>query len=170
MNTQIRFISRSEPSGLSAILLSALWVLSLAGAVGQAVTGQQVFDLLVGFSGLAFMLGLMWVLGRAKSPANELARQGIQTWVFITPSLPGITDVRAMIQALPADIPVYLDKLRLEAGSKNTVHFLKYLGRYYPSLKPRYLKLIETGSDPYYQELKETYCNNQRIKFVFGEA
>lgn len=102
--------------------------------------------------------------------ANELARQGIQTWVFITPALPGITDVKAMIQALPADIPVYLDKLRLEAGGGNTERFLKHLDRYYSSLKPRYLKLIETGSDPYYQELKEMYCNDQRIKFVFGEA
>ncbi len=102
--------------------------------------------------------------------ANELARQGIQTWVFITPALPGLTDVRVMIQSLRPEIPVYLDKLRLEAGWENTVRFLKHLDRYYPSLKPRYLKLIETGSDPYYQELKEIYRNNQRIKFVFGEA
>lgn len=102
--------------------------------------------------------------------ANELARQGIQTWVFITPTLPGITDVKAMIQALPAETPIYLDKLRLEAGGGNTERFLKHLDRYYPSLKPRYLQLIETGSDPYYQELKEMYCYDQRIKFVFGEA
>jgi DNA repair photolyase len=102
--------------------------------------------------------------------ANVMARQGIQTWVFITPALPGITDVKAMIEALPVEIPVFLDKIRMEAGGRNTRRFLKHLDRYYPSLKARYRKIIETGSDPYYQELKEMYCNDQRIKFIFGEA
>ncbi len=102
--------------------------------------------------------------------ANELARQGIQTWVFITPVLPGITDVGAMITALPADTPVFLDKVRLSPEGRNTRRFLKYLDAAHPSLRSRYQRIVETGSDPYYQELKERYSTDARVKFVFGES
>ncbi len=101
---------------------------------------------------------------------NELARQGIQTWVFITPVLPGITDVAAMIKALPTDTPVFLDKVRLSPGGRNTRRFFKYLETNHPSLKTRYQKIIETGSDPYYSELKARYAAESRVKFVFGES
>lgn len=101
--------------------------------------------------------------------ANELARQGIQTWVFITPVLPGITDVKTMIDALPGDIPVFLDKLRLDSGSAFKQRFFDYLDAWYPSLEPRYRKIMQDGDDPYYQELKEMYRDHPRVKFVFGE-
>jgi DNA repair photolyase len=41
----------------------------------------------------------------------------IETWVFITPVLPGITDVKTMVDALPENTPVYVDKLGLDLGS-----------------------------------------------------
>ncbi len=102
--------------------------------------------------------------------ANELARRGIITWVFITPVLPGITDVEAMVRALPETVPVFIDKLRLQAGTPSARRFFDYLKAHYPSLEPRYRALMAEGTDPYYAELKAAYENEPRVKFVFGEA
>lgn len=102
--------------------------------------------------------------------ANELIRQGIQTWVFITPVLPGITDVKRMVDALPESTPIFLDKLRLAADSPFKERFFKYLGSYTPHLEPRYRKLMQTGTDSYCQELKDLYRDEPRVSFVFGEC
>ncbi len=102
--------------------------------------------------------------------ANELARQGIQTWVFITPILPGITDVKTMVDALPVDMPIFLDKLRLDSNSAFKQRFFKHLIAYHPSLEARYRKIMQEGTDPYYQELKDLYQDDSRVKFVFGES
>lgn len=101
---------------------------------------------------------------------NELVRLGIQTWVFITPVLPGITDVKRIVDALPGDIPIFLDKLRLDATSAFRQRFFAFLSTYDPSLEPRYHELMQKGTDPYYQELKEIYKDEPRVKFVFGEC
>jgi DNA repair photolyase len=101
--------------------------------------------------------------------ANELARLGINTWVFITPVLPGITDVKAMIAALPETMPVFLDKLRLDFSSMFEQRFFEYLSASYPELESRYRALQREGTDPYYEELKEMYRGEARVKFVFGE-
>ena len=100
--------------------------------------------------------------------ANELAQLGIPTQVFITPVLPGITDVPAMISVLPESMPVFLDKLRLEVGSVAENRFFDYLKSYYPELESRYRALVREGTDPYYQELHERYRDEPRIQFVFG--
>jgi DNA repair photolyase len=101
--------------------------------------------------------------------ANELVRLGLQTWVFITPVLPGITDVNKMIDALPGDTPVFLDKLRIHPEGALSRRFFAFVDAYDPSLKSRYQNLMQTGDDPYYQELKELYQYDSRVKFVFGE-
>ena len=102
--------------------------------------------------------------------ANMLARLGIPTWVFITPVLPGITDVKTMIDALPAHMPVFLDKLRLDSDSAFKQRFFIQLKANYPSLELRYRRLMQTGADPYYQELREMYQAEPRVKFVFGDC
>jgi DNA repair photolyase len=101
--------------------------------------------------------------------ANELAHLGINTWVFITPVLPGITDVKTMIDALPKELPVFLDILRLDPGSLSEKRFFDYLRAYFPELESRYRCLLCEGTDPYYAELKEMYQSEPRVKFVFGE-
>jgi DNA repair photolyase len=101
--------------------------------------------------------------------ANELARLGINTWVFITPVLPGITDVKAMVNALPENMPVYVDKLRLDSGSVAERRFFEYIRTYYPELESRYRTLMRADTDPYYAELKEMYQGESRVQFVFGE-
>lgn len=100
--------------------------------------------------------------------ANRLVRLGVRTQVFITPVLPGITDVPAMIEVLDEKIPVFLDKLRLEAGSIAERLFFKYLENNYPDLELRYRASVKEGTDPYYQELVERYQGNPRVQFVFG--
>ncbi len=102
--------------------------------------------------------------------ANELARLGIETWAFITPVLPGITDVKAMVDALPENMPVYLDRLRLDLGSAIERRFFDYLRIAYPELEGRYRTLMREGADPYYAELREMYQGEARVKFVFGES
>jgi DNA repair photolyase len=101
--------------------------------------------------------------------ANELAKLGINTWVFITPVLPGITDVKTMIDALPENMPVFLDKVRLDFGGMFAQRFFEYLRTCYPELEPRYRALLHEGTDPYYEELKEMYRDDPRVEFVFGE-
>lgn len=103
------------------------------------------------------------------STVNELTRLGILTQVFITPVLPGITDVKRMINSMPGEIPVFLDKLRLNPNSAFKQRFFEFLKVYDPSLESRYLHIMKEGTDPYYQELKEMYQDEPRVRFVFGE-
>lgn len=100
---------------------------------------------------------------------NKLAQLGITTWVFITPVLPGITDVKMMIDALPESVPVFIDRLRLDKGCAYERRFFKYLKTYYPELEARYRTLMQEGTDPYYEELKGEYQDGSRVKFVFGD-
>ena len=101
--------------------------------------------------------------------ANKLISSGLTVWIFITPVLPGITDVHAMIANLPQKTPIFLDKLRLEPGSDSERRFFKLIKDHYPELEKRYRKMISAGTDSYYQELKETYRDQTQVKFIFGE-
>ncbi len=74
-----------------------------------------------------------------------------------------------MINALPENMPVFMDQLRLDVGSVSERHFFEHLRTYYPELEARYRTLMREGTDPYYAELKEMYRDESRVKFVFGE-
>jgi len=82
--------------------------------------------------------------------------------------LPGITDVKMMIDSLPQRMPIFLDRLRLDFGSESEQRFFEYLKINYPELEMRYRAMMREGTDPYYQELKEEYQDEMRVKFVFG--
>ena len=99
--------------------------------------------------------------------ANQLASMGVNTWVFITPILPGITDVEGMIDALDDSIPVYLDGLRLTPGSAGERRFFSFLATAYPELETRYRALVTEGTDPYYEYLRERYDTDPRVSLVF---
>lgn len=100
---------------------------------------------------------------------STLVRMGIRAWAFITPVLPGITDVQAMVAALPPSVPVYIDRLRLRPEGASTDRLLAYLRLFHPHLESRYRLLAETGTDPYYDELHELCRREPRVKYVFGE-
>ncbi len=59
--------------------------------------------------------------------ANRLHSMGIKVWTFITPILPGITNIIKMVENLNTDIPVFLDKVRLEKGSNSAKSMLAYI-------------------------------------------
>lgn len=97
--------------------------------------------------------------------ANELHRMGINVWTFITPILPGITDVDLMINALDQDIPVFLDKVRIGKNTGPTLE--KYIRHNYPQLVSTYKQIINNNMDVYYDQVREKWCEDQRVKFVF---
>ncbi|OKP94396.1 radical SAM protein [Paenibacillus sp. P46E] len=97
--------------------------------------------------------------------ANELHRKGINIWAFITPILPGITDVDLMIHALDKDIPVFLDKVRIGKNTGPTLD--KFIGNHYPQLAGTYKEIINNNTDVYYDQIREKWYGDQRVKFVF---
>ena len=99
--------------------------------------------------------------------ANALHEQGIKVWAFITPILPGITDVNKMIGSLNKDIPIFLDKLRIEKDSIPMQKMLEYINNKYPKLKSIYEDIIFNDTNEYINELRNTWKNNSRVKFVF---
>jgi DNA repair photolyase len=99
--------------------------------------------------------------------ANTLHEQGLKVWCFITPVLPGITNVHKMIGSLNKDIPVFLDKLRIEKESKPEKKMLEFINNKYPKLKAVYEDIIFNDRDKYINELRNIYKNDARVKFVF---
>jgi DNA repair photolyase len=92
---------------------------------------------------------------------------GITVWAFITPILPGITDVNKMIGSLNEDIPVFLDQLRIEKGTIPMEKMLEYINNKYPNLKTTYEDIIFNNTNEYISELRNTWKNDHRVKFVF---
>lgn len=99
--------------------------------------------------------------------ANKLHKNGIKVWCFITPILPGITDVEKMIANLDNEIPVFLDKLRLEKGSISANKMIEFINNNYHKLKTTYDDIILNDKNEYIDELRNTYKNSSRVKFVF---
>lgn len=100
--------------------------------------------------------------------ANALQERGVTVWAFITPVLPHITDVDAMIGALHPDIPVYLDKLRVMTAGGQDRRVWDYVARHYPHLKERYRAILYQGDESYYQEMVRAYRDDPRVTFVFA--
>jgi hypothetical protein len=130
-------------------------ILEEARRVGQFKDDRELFE------GVNYMSPEL-----PKDHMIELSQMGINIWVFITPVLPGISDVETVINALPASMPVFLDKLRLDSGSVPERRFFEYLKTYYPELESRYRTLGREDTDPYYEELEEMYQDESRVKFV----
>lgn len=99
--------------------------------------------------------------------ANKLHGLGIKVGAFITPILPGITDVNAMIDKLHNDIPVFLDKLRIDKTSKSGEKMINYITEKYPQLKETYENILYNDSNDYINNLRETWKENTRVNFVF---
>lgn len=100
--------------------------------------------------------------------ANYIFEQGIKVWTYITPVLPGITDVEEMISRLNKNIPIFLDELRIEKNSIQMEKMLEYINVYYPKLEKTYENMILNNENQYIDLLREKYRNSNRIKFVFN--
>ncbi|MDR0325301.1 MAG: hypothetical protein LBI19_04295 [Oscillospiraceae bacterium] len=99
--------------------------------------------------------------------ANNLVGNGVPVWVFITPVLPYIMDVEEIIDALNADIPIFLDKLRIEADTIQADKLKKFIRQHYPEYIDQYNKVINENDERYYDELTSKYASNSRIKILF---
>jgi DNA repair photolyase len=99
--------------------------------------------------------------------ANKLHEQGIKVWAFITPILPGITDVNKMIGSLNKDIPVYLDKLRIEKDSIPKIKMMEFINKRHPELNSMYEEIINNDNNNYIEELRNQWKDSTRVKFVF---
>lgn len=100
--------------------------------------------------------------------ANYIFEQGIKVWTYITPVLPGITDVEEMISRLNKNIPIFLDELRIEKNSIQMEKMLEYINVYYPKLEKTYENMILNNENQYIDLLRKKYRNSNRIKFVFN--
>ena len=98
--------------------------------------------------------------------ANKLFNEGANVWVFITPILPYIMDVEEIISALNPNIPIYLDKLRVENNIQIN-NIMEYIKRSYPKYTQKYNEIINGNNDEYFNEIKKQYINNERIKILF---
>lgn len=99
--------------------------------------------------------------------ANKLHEQGIKVWAFITPILPGITDVNKMIRSLNKDIPVYLDKLRIEKDSIPKKKMMGFINKRHPQLNYMYEEIMNNDNNNYIEELRNEWKDSPRVKFVF---
>ncbi len=102
--------------------------------------------------------------------ANRLHRQGVAVWAFLTPVLPGIMDVDAMIGALDPEIPVYLDKLRLLPGGRQADDIARMVHERYPQHDGLYRGILREGDERYCDELRARYGGDPRVRFVFDQA
>lgn len=99
--------------------------------------------------------------------ANELAEQGIDVWVFITPILPYLMDIDSMISAIDPKIPVYLDKLRVMTKGNQNIKMYNWIQRNFPKYKYKYYDILFNGNETYYKDIYEKYKDNKRITFMF---
>jgi DNA repair photolyase len=102
------------------------------------------------------------------SLANELHRRHIKVWAFISPVLPGITDVHAIMRELPKEMPVWLFDLQQPIHKAVGRSVLAYVARRHPELINDYQMIIRGYPDPYYQSLRAEYSHDQRVKFPYN--
>ncbi|MFE4709792.1 radical SAM protein [Paenibacillus sp. NPDC056722] len=126
------------------------------------------FTLLLGLSNLQQLKKIDdYTLLSNIQTANELHRMGIRVWAFITPILPGITNVELMMNALDKDIPVFLDRVRLKKDTKPAMTVESFIHNHHPELANQYQDIIYNDADIYYDQVREKWSGDQRVKFVF---
>ena len=99
--------------------------------------------------------------------AKELYRRRIKVWAFISPVLPGITDVHAIMRELPEEMPIWLFDLQQPIHSNVGRNVLGYMARKYPKLRNDYQKIIGGNPDPYYESLRTEFARDPRVKFPY---
>jgi DNA repair photolyase len=96
------------------------------------------------------------------STLKKLKENGIRTWAFIGPILPGLTDLDMIFKDLNGLVDhVMIDKLNLKKGTWERLE--PFMARNYPKLLPLYRALYRGNSDAYHEilnkagELKNKY-------------
>ncbi len=84
---------------------------------------------------------------------SELSENGINTWVFLGPVMPYITDAVALIDAVADVRPNYVlvDRLRIKDGVWDNVK--EFIHMFDPGLLPAYERIFLNGDAAYYNEI-----------------
>ncbi len=98
---------------------------------------------------------------------NTVHGMGVKVLAFITPILPDITDVDAMIEAIDPEVPIYLDRLTLKKDSVPAMTMKSFIRDHYPELTGMYTEIIDHGIESYLEPLQEKYKGSDRVSFVF---
>ncbi len=80
---------------------------------------------------------------------EELGKNDINTWVFLGPVMPYITEVEALVEAIAEVKPKYVlvDKLRLKEGVWERVK--EFVQGFKPELLPEYERIFQGGEEHY---------------------
>lgn len=172
------YMQIEEKYGLTRKCLSVLNELSINTMITTKADNNLIYrdiDILKNFSAdMTILMGISNInqigegaLNNNISVSNNLVNNGISVWGFITPVLPYIMDIEEIIEALHEDIPIYLDKLRIEEGTVQADNMMKFIRRYYPEYIKQYNKIIHENDEQYFDELIDEYTNNSRVKVIF---
>lgn len=125
--------------------------------------------ILVGFSNLRHYRNLEKVSDlQPLETLRRLTQHGVTVEAFITPVLPGITDVVQILPFIDPCIPVYLDKLRV--SDQNRKPILEYIRQHYPALVPMYETILYDGQDDDYAALCRSSDVVDRCTFTFFDS
>jgi DNA repair photolyase len=96
----------------------------------------------------------------------ELAKNGIDTWVFLGPVMPYITEAEALIDAIASVKPKYVlvDRLRLKEGVWEDVK--RFIMEFKPQFLPEYERIFQ-GNSQYYEHTLNSIlakCEGKGIK------
>lgn len=98
--------------------------------------------------------------------ANELRKQGIDVWCFITPYLPYVMNLEQMITAVDRKIPIHIDKLRVMTEGNQDKKVYKWIQDRYPQYKKEYERILFQHDENYYHDIIEQFRNDNRIVFM----
>ena len=184
-NDEIYLGSRCDPYmpieekyGLTRKCLTTLNELKINTMITTKADNDLIFrdiDLLRNFSAeMTVLMGMSNIKQfhkgvRSKNilTANKLHNNGVSVWAFITPVLPFIMDIEKIIAALHSDIPVFLDKVRVEPNTIQAKNMEQFIERRYPKHLQQYNEIISGNSENYYNKLIEQYANDSRVKVLY---
>lgn len=106
---------------------------------------------------------------------NELKKNNIPTYLFVSPIFPEITNCKEIIDSFRDTVDyICFENLNLRGDYKNRV--MKLINDFYPSLTELYHDIFIKKNDSYWEKLKEeieSYCNrinvNYRIYFYHNQ-
>lgn len=100
--------------------------------------------------------------------ANYLRSHGLEVWATVSPVLPGVTDLDVILEALDAEIPVYVDSLQCESGGIQARKVMDWIRNEHPHLEEEYARIVIDQDTSYFDAIMDKYSAEQRIhRFPF---
>jgi DNA repair photolyase len=98
---------------------------------------------------------------------KTLHEADINTWVFLSPMFPGITDFRAIIQECKAHTNAfYFENLNLRGAYRPRV--LQYIAAYHSDLVPLYREIYQHKDISYWEVMEQEihkYCQKNKLNY-----